>query len=268
MISYLKASGRSPRRRAAIAAAAATVLWALLWLGFARGHAVEAGSAARDAQIGVGTIASSRPYTAAGHALHLPLVLSPPPQPPPQLPNNGDFEAGRVGWSEYSAFGQVLIRSQADLSVAAHGGNWAAGLGRLDDELSMLSQGVQIPADRACLVYWQWTVSSDTCNADYGGIGVNGNWVDVFSLCSGTATAGWVRRQISMTAYIANAVVINVAVVNDYSFPSALYVDDISLQPTAQCAGAGSASGPGATDDLVRELLTGRPITDSLVPGR
>jgi hypothetical protein len=242
------------------AAAAAAILFVTLWIGIA--HGTERETAEHFAPSADSIITNSQPYTTASHAMHLPLVFGPLPQPPLQLVNNGDFEAGRVGWNEYSTRGQALIRSRGGLTVAAHGGSWAASLGNLDNEISMLSQGIQISADHACLVYWQWTVSSDTCNADYGGIGVNGNWLDVFSLCSGTATAGWVRRQVSMTDYITNSVVINVAVVNDYSFPSTLYVDNISLQPTAQCANAGVVSLAETIADLAPNRLNGQPIAN------
>lgn len=247
-----------PVRSLAVAAAMAALLCVTLWIGIA--HGAERESAARRAAPAGRIIASSQPYTVTGYGLHLPLVFGPPPQPPSQPVNNGDFEAGRVGWSEYSLFGQALIRNQADLAAPPYGGAWAASLGSLDNEISMLSQGVKIPADQACLVYWQWTVSGDACNADYGGIGLNGDWLDVFSLCSGTATAGWVRRQISMSAYVTNAVVINVAVVNDYSVPSTLYVDNIALQPTAQCAGQAVA-----VADPAAQRLRGRPIGRPLV---
>jgi len=244
------------------AAAVATALCATFWLGIA--HGAEPGARQRLASAD-GLVVVAQPYTATNHTIYLPLVFGPPPQPPPLLINNGDFESGRVGWNEYSAPGQVLIRPQVELAVPAHGGVWAAGLGVSDNDISMLSQGVKIPADHACLAYWQWTVSNDACNADYGGIGLDGNWLDVFSLCSGTATAGWVRRQVSMTDYVANSVVINVAVVNDYSSPSTLYVDDISLQPTAQCANSGVGYRAETIADQARKRLKGRPIAESFL---
>ncbi len=244
----------------AAAAAIAAVLGATLWIGIV--HGAEPGARQRPAS--ADSVMVAQPYTATNHVVRLPLLFGPPPQPSPSPINNGDFESGRVGWSEYSALGQVLIRPQAELAAPAHGGVWAARLGVGDDEISMLSQGVKIPADRACLVYWQWTVSNDACQADYGGIGVNGNWLDVFSLCSGTATAGWVRRQISMTGYVTNSAVINVAVVNDYSSPSTLYVDDISLQPTGQCAATASQAHVDlAAAGRVVEMMVGRPIARS-----
>ncbi len=246
-------------RRLAAAAALAALFCGILWIGVVHGAA--SGSAMHPAAAHESVIAGARPYTVTAHAIHLPLIFGPRPQPLLQPINNGDFEAGRVGWSEYSSSGQALIRSLAGSYPPAHAGSWAAVLGGQDDGVAMLSQGVAIPADRACLEYWQWTVSGDACNADYGGIGVNGHWLDVFSLCSGTATAGWVRRQVSMTGYVTNAVVINVAVVNDYSVPSTLYVDDLSLQPTAQCAaGAAQARGAMAADDRRLQAMRGRAI--------
>ncbi|HRJ44116.1 MAG TPA: hypothetical protein PL105_19655, partial [Caldilineaceae bacterium] len=154
--------------------------------------------------------------------------------------NNGGFELGPVQWDEYSSTGQNgLIRSAPELAVPPHTGYWAARLGGQDNDLSMLSQGVSIAKENACLVFWQWTQSKDACSADYGGVGINGKWVDVHSLCAGTSTAGWARRQISMTQYstaiTSTLTVLNFAVVNDYSVPSTLYLDDVAFYPTTEC---------------------------------
>lgn len=149
---------------------------------------------------------------------------------------NGNFELGSTQWDEFSKVGQPLIRPASALGVSPHSGQWAARLGNYDNEISLISQGVSIARDSACLVFWQWTVSNDTCNTDYGGVGINGKWVDVHTLCAGTATAQWVRRQVSMTRYVTTTSVLNFAVTNDYSAPSTMYIDDISFQATALCA--------------------------------
>lgn len=47
-----------------------------------------------------------------------------------------------------------------------------AQLGRADNDVSMISQGVSTAKDTACLVFWQWIVSDDLCDAGYGGVGV------------------------------------------------------------------------------------------------
>ena len=201
-------------------------------------------------------IDSSMAYTS-----YLPGVFSFPPPPPRPIIYNGNFELGPVDWSEYSTTGQRLILSAADLPIAPYSGSWAASLGNQDYEVSMLSQAVTIPVDYACLVYWQWIISSDSCNADYGGVGVNGTWFSVQSLCAGTSTAQWVRQQVSMTKTAATPIVLNFAVANDYSFPSTMYVDDISFQPTAQCAKPGGASlHTTEVGDLKTEMMVGQPI--------
>ncbi len=148
---------------------------------------------------------------------------------------HGGFEEGPGIWQEFSRKGEPLVKPAAELAVPPHGGNWAARLGGVDDEIAMLSQGITIPKGQSCLVYWQWTVSSDACRADYGGIGINGSWVVKESLCAGTATGQWVRRQITMSRYTTQTVVLNFAVTTDYSSPSIMYIDDIAFAPNAFC---------------------------------
>jgi hypothetical protein len=148
---------------------------------------------------------------------------------------HGGFEEGPGIWQEFSRKGQRLVRPATELAVPPGNGNWAARLGSVDDEIAMLSQGITIPKGQSCLVYWQWTVSSDACRADYGGVGINGNWIVKESLCAGTATGQWMRRQISMSKYTTQTVVLNFAVTNDYSSPSIMYIDDIAFASKAAC---------------------------------
>jgi len=179
---------------------------------------------------------------------------------------NDGFEHGPLLWDEFSTAGERLIRPVTTLGVLPHSGQWAAHLGTHNDEIALLSQGVLIPKEQSCLIYWQWTVSNDACNADYGGIGVNGYWVRPESLCSGTATGQWVRRQISMTHYSYNYtttnIVLNFAVTNDYSIPSTLYVDDVAFYPTVQCAKntQNTARSTESINDSAA-LMIGQPIS-------
>lgn len=178
--------------------------------------------------------------------------------------DNGNFELGAVLWDEFSTTGQALIRSASALDVPPYSGQWAVRLGNHDDEASIISQGIVLSKDNACLVYWQWVISDDTCNADYGGVGIDGKWTtDVHSLCAGTATARWVRRQVSMTRYITTSptVVLNFAATNDYSAPSTMYVDDVAFHPTARCT-ANDQTTVRATEsitDLAKDKV-GQPI--------
>ncbi len=182
--------------------------------------------------------------------------------------DNGGFEEGPVMWHQYSSDGRPLIVPATEAGVPAHSGGWMARLGGADNDVSMLSQGVPIARDTSCLVFWQWTVSDDLCNADYGGVGVNGRWVNVSTLCAGTSTARWVRRQVSMTVYsvetMTTATVLNFAATNDYSAPSTMYIDDVAFYPTTLCTRVGGATfdgGPGS-DDLPN--LVGQPIYPSV----
>jgi cytoskeletal protein CcmA (bactofilin family) len=150
--------------------------------------------------------------------------------------DNGSFELGPVRWGEFSTTGQRLIRSVTELEVPPYAGQWAARLGNRDNEISMISQGVALSKGNACLVYWQWTASDDVCDADYGGVGINGKWTtEVHPLCAGTATAKWVQIKVDLSEYITTARVLNFAATNDYSVPSTMYVDDIVFHPTSHC---------------------------------
>jgi len=198
--------------------------------------------------------------TTQPHTLYLPALLFFVP-----TPENGGFEAGPVLWDPFSTNGQTLIRSAGELAVAPYAGGWAARLGGLDDEISMLSQGLAISADQACLRYWQWTVSDDACNADYGGVGINGHWAAVHSLCAGTATARWVRIQVDLSNHVTlTGTTLNFAVSNDYSAPSTMYVDEIAFQPTRMCDCSqdelrSSAYRPESLTSLIGQPISGDP---------
>lgn len=180
---------------------------------------------------------------------------------------NGNFEHGAQLWEEFSQKNQQLIKPAGELPIPPQLGAWAARLGVLDDEVSMISQGVSVPAGQSCLVYWQWTTSRDACNADYGGVGVNGNWEAVDPLCAGTATARWVQREVSLKSYtITPTIVLNFAAINDYSVPSTMYVDNISFQPDSICANK-PLSSTVLSANVPTDWLVGRPITET-VQGR
>jgi len=175
--------------------------------------------------------------------------------------NNGGFEEGPTQWDEFSTVQQQLIRAMPALEIPPHSGSWAATLGNYDDEISMISTGITIDKDIACLVYWQWVQSKDACGGDYGGVGVNGNWHHKQSLCAGTSTARWVQQSITLTRYTTMPVVLNFAVTTDYSVPSKLYIDDIAFRSTAYCdtQESGTVQDSFATDEGV-----GQPI----IPGK
>ena len=187
--------------------------------------------------------------------------------------SNSGFEHGSLLWDEFSQQGQQLIKYEPDLGVPPHSGRWAAQLGNYDQEISMISQGVTLLEGQSCLGYWQWTVSNDACFADFGGVGIDGEWEAAHSLCAGTATGRWVQQTVTLTKYVSKPFVLNFAVVNDYSVPSTMYVDDIAFYPDdfcrpntsrqAQMQAAAANSKPEESVHLSLDWLIGQPITQT-----
>ncbi|MFW6184652.1 MAG: hypothetical protein ACOC8X_12705, partial [Chloroflexota bacterium] len=92
---------------------------------------------------------------------HLPVIIkalptatpAPTPQPGPVIANGG-FEAGHVGWDEFSAHGYYIILPEDNLPVAPHNGSWATWFGGEYDETSIIEQVITIPNARYILNYW------------------------------------------------------------------------------------------------------------------
>lgn len=206
--------------------------------------------------------AQETPLSSATTTLYLPSIAAPKVN---VLANSG-FELGTLFWTQFSTSGQPLIHSTSTLEIAPRRGQHAIRLGQYNDEVSMISQAVSIPPTRRCVVYWYWATSNDACNADYGGVGTNGNWAEEpLSLCAGTSTAQWVQRTVllSETHITIPTTVINFAVINDYSAPSTLYIDDVAFENNEFCSnqvGAATETNP-FTEETSKKL--GRPIIES-----
>jgi hypothetical protein len=146
---------------------------------------------------------------------------------------NGDFENGGDGsWQELSSQGYAIILNEEYLLAPPHGGAWAAWLGGVDDEVSVVRQVVRIPAtsSEAVLRFWIWIASRDECGYDFGGVVVNDNTiVDVFELCADRNTNGWVQRQVSLQAYAGRTVPLQIRAETDESENSNLFIDDVVL---------------------------------------
>lgn len=158
-----------------------------------------------------------------------------PAAPPGGIVNSG-FEQGRgVGWQEYSAKGWTLIMNSGYPSgISPHGGQWLAWLGGDHEEISYVRQNVTIAAGASVLSYWVWIRSEDICGYDYGGVLVNSTVVNRFNLCSSSATSGWVRRTVSLGAYVGQTVALQLRVETDGSLYSNLFIDDVSLVSAAE----------------------------------
>jgi hypothetical protein len=174
-------------------------------------------------------------YTAdAGDFLvYLPLVCQPVLRGGNAV-TNGNFEAGRSGWTEYedsAFFNFPLIVEAADLPspIVPYEGSWVAWLGGESEFLSYIEQEVRIPAVNPQLVYWRWIDSRWPCGGSYGRVLINGSIVDSFLLCTGTATGAWAERTIDLSAYAGLTVTLRMLSqtrVDDYG---SLYLDAVSI---------------------------------------
>lgn len=162
---------------------------------------------------------------------YLPVILSVPYISPVTPLENGDFEQGPdVGWTESSSNGYPLITGDfATTGVSAHSGSWAAWLGGLNDETSIISQQVTIQPGQTVLSYYYWIGSEDTCGYDFGGVFVNGTAVVVYDLCDDTSTGGWVRGTHDLAAYAGQSILLEFIVETDDSLNSNLFIDDVAL---------------------------------------
>jgi hypothetical protein len=143
---------------------------------------------------------------------------------------NGDFEQGQVAWSESTTLPYPLITTIFPGSLTPYSGSWAAWLGGGDNEISILSQQVEVSQVAPYLSYWHWIASEDSCGFDSGGVSINGQVVETYWLCGDTNTNGWVRRVVDLSGYVGQVVTLSITVSTDGSLNSNLFIDDVSFQ--------------------------------------
>ncbi len=184
----------------------------------------------------------------------LPFISNVPYVPPASPLVNGNFEQGPgKGWAEESSNGFPLITNDflGNTAVTAHSGSWAAWLGGLDDETSVLSQQVTLAPGQTVLSYYYWIGSEDICGFDFAGVFVKGNLVKSYDLCDSTDTGGWVRGTANVSAYVGQRVLLEFVVETDGSGNSNFFLDDVALgpsltadQPAPDHRAPGSAAAP------------------------
>ncbi len=184
------------------------------------------------------------------------------------LLQNPGFELGPVSWEEYSYQGWDIIVDSSSLPVSPHNGNWAAWEGGDSNENSYIQQCVTIPASTPYLAYWHWITSSDYCGYDFAGVLINTNTVvNVYNLCSGTNTGGWVKHVVNLGAYAGHAVQLQIRTETDGSNNSNLFIDDIAFQATSAAAAAPLVSGfdeDGQVKSAQPNLVQKGPAPDAL----
>lgn len=162
--------------------------------------------------------------------LYQPMSISVPP-----TLTNGNFEAGRgVGWQEYSSNNFALVTKDfSGNDLTPYSGNWAAWLGGVYDETSILSQLVTVPAATPVLNYYQAIQSYDDCGNDRMTVRVGGNDVVKADLCRATNTGGWVRRSINLSSHAGKTVILEFVVTTNDKENSNLFIDDVSFVSVA-----------------------------------
>ena len=158
---------------------------------------------------------------------------------------NGDFESGRIGWTEDSSHDwPIIMDSGFPAGVTPHSGSWAAWLGGDNDETAYIQQQVTISAGAPYLTYYHWIASADFCGYDFGEVLINGSPIDYYDLCTSTTTGGWVKHSLDLSAYAGQSVTLQIGVETDLSDNSNLFVDDVSFQGSASPSGSLDGAAP------------------------
>jgi photosystem II stability/assembly factor-like uncharacterized protein len=151
---------------------------------------------------------------------------------PPTI-KNGDLELGNNGdWTEFSSNNLDVIVS-LDLPITPHSGGWVAWLGGLDDETSVISQTITLPATGPVYLRYYYQIASEEtfdCDADLAGVLIDSTVVWMTGLCESTATSGWTVGTVDVSASVGKTVSIQFRVETDFSLASSLFLDDIALQ--------------------------------------
>lgn len=208
------------------------------------------------------------------------LTPSPTPSPTPEPitcvdgVQNGDFEAGRLAWHEYSRRGYPLI-CDAGLCggpLQPHSGAYLAWLGGADRELAQISQRIQVPASApATLRYWYRLESEDLCGYDFGYVRVReGNrtlTLRRFSLCTARETGGWVEDLLDLSRFAGREIELYFVARTDSWLVSSFFVDDVQLLSGSNCPAAlGAAQVEDLGDDDSAEETAPRPSVTPAAP--
>jgi hypothetical protein len=163
------------------------------------------------------------------------------PVPVRNLVVNGDFEAAEAAWEQHSALGYPLVcdNTLCEVDLAPHSGSYLTWLGGASREQAQISQQVTIPAGVAArLDYWMRIESKDACGYDRAEVTVSANGETTslrrYDLCRDTATDGWSREEVELSAWAGTDVTLTFRAETDIWLVSSLFVDDVRvLMPIA-----------------------------------
>jgi hypothetical protein len=166
--------------------------------------------------------------------IHLPLITNPAAAAPLTTVPNGNFEAGRVHWQEFSQGGWALIMENRDndpTPVTPRSGRWLAWLGGGANEIAIIQQEITISSANPYLTYYYWAQSSVAdCNLDRNWVIWNEAVVDYRGLCQANQTAGWTKQTVDLSGYAGQTGTLKFRVDTSGTTNSSLYLDDISLE--------------------------------------
>lgn len=179
----------------------------------------------------LGWIASYTNPVVATKFAYLPMIVNVPYVPPPSPLVNGNFEQGPgKGWMESSSQGYDLIVDNFNNNNLDPRGNWAAWLGGVLGEVSILSQQVTVPAGSPVLSYYYAIGSEeDDCGYDFAYVLVNGSAVKQYNLCKSNFTNGWVRGTVNLSAYAGKSVTLGFRAETDGLNNSNFFLDDVAF---------------------------------------
>ena len=116
--------------------------------------------------------------------------------------------------------------------LTPHGGEYAAWLGGVVDETSILSQTVVIPDAHAftTLHFFFWINSEEsTCGNDTTLVQFAGDALLTYNLCSDTNTGGWREASADMTRYSGQTDDLVFTTTTNGTLNSNFFLDDVTI---------------------------------------
>jgi hypothetical protein len=146
-----------------------------------------------------------------------------------ELLQDGGFEAGGLGWLQYSAQGYELISDFNPRTGAL--GAYLAGVNNADDRVS---QQVTLPSGTITLRAWWYLATAETAGAfDHMTVALlrsDGTWLADLTTVDNTAPVGvWDEIVIDLSSYAGRTVVLRFTGCTDDSNISDFYLDDVSV---------------------------------------
>ncbi len=147
---------------------------------------------------------------------------------------NGNFENGLQAWSESSSEEYRLIFMTEELSgTVPHSGEWAAWLGGIRGEISVLSQETIVPEASPFLQYWSAILPSPNCDRDLASIVIDSVQLAAqYSLCV-EGSQPWSVKTVDLSRYAGKVVWLEFRVELARGSNSSLFLDDIEWVESA-----------------------------------